>query len=214
MKCCSQCAGLERVFDERAATDDLNAYRKNGPDRSTQVLLDAITASGVQGMTLLDIGGGVGAIQHQLLQAGAARAVGVDASTSYIHVAQQEAQRQGHAERVTYHHGDFVALAPQIEPADIVTLDRVICCYPDMPALVSLSADRARRYYGVVLPVDRLLYKLAHPLLNSYFRLMRNPYRMFVHSTRAVKSLVERRGFRSVFQRQGLIWQISLYERT
>ena len=213
MKCCSQCAGLEQVFDDRTAQDDLKAYRRNGPDTTTQMLLDAITVNGVQGMTLLDIGGGVGAILHPLLKAGITQAVGVDASASYIRASQQEAERLGNSDKVTYHHGDFVSLAPQIEAADIVTLDRVVCCYPDMPALVGLSVDRARRYYGLVYPIDRLPYKLALPIVNGYFRLVRNPYRMFLHSTREVQALVEGRGFQSIYEHRGVLWQVSVYER-
>src|SRR6266508_4007771 len=118
MDCC-QCRGMESQFDRGEAERKLRAYRRGGPVLSTR--------------TLLDIGGGVGAIQHELLKAGAARATDVDASNAYLDAARAEAARQGHADRATFHHGDFVALADAIAPADIVTLDRVICCYHDMP---------------------------------------------------------------------------------
>ena len=107
-----------------------------------------------RGATLLDIGGGVGVAQLDLLSAGLRSATDVDASSAYLDVAREEAQRRGYSERVSYRHGDLVALAPEIEPADIVTLDRVICCYHDMPALVRASAAKARRLYGLVYPHD------------------------------------------------------------
>ncbi len=214
MKCCSQCDGIEQTFDSTYAAKELKDYRKNGPSRTTRLLIDTLQAQGVEDMTLLDIGGGIGAIQHSLLENGVSRAVNVDASTGYMHAAQQEAERLGHAERVTYQHGDFVSLAPQIEPVDIVTLDRVICCYPDMQALVSLSSQHARHYYGVVFPQDSWWMKLARFPMNGTFWLQRNPFRFFVHSTHAIESVIHDSGLKNVFQRNvGLIWQVRVYAR-
>ena len=120
------CEGVEAFFNRRVAARQLEQYRRRGPTRSTRLLIEALEAQGVEGSTLLDIGGGVGALQHELLKAGAARAVSVDASAAYLDAAKQEAERLGLAPQVTYHHGDFVALAESQEPADVVTLDRVI----------------------------------------------------------------------------------------
>ncbi len=213
MKCCAQCEGIERFFDESLAQDELRAYRQHGPDETTVWLLKALKERGVTGLTLLDIGGGVGAIQHQLLQAGVTHAINVDASSGYLKAARQEAERLGQAEQVTYLHGNFVDLAPQIDSADIVTLDRVICCYPDVEALVQLSVERAQRFYGVIFPRDGLLPMLARPIFNSYFRLRRNPYRFFVHPAKVVEDMIETQGFQRVFIRRTLFWQVLLYER-
>src|SRR5438067_9283226 len=123
-------------FDEAKAAEDLARYRRDGPDRTTRLLLDALRAEGVSGATLLDVGGGVGVVQHELLGAAVRHAVAVDASRAYVRTARAEAERRGTAERTTSLLGDFVALAPEIAPADVVTLDRVICCYADMESLV------------------------------------------------------------------------------
>jgi hypothetical protein len=213
VKCCSQCAGLERMFDESVAREELELYRNEGPAKETQMLLDAILERGVRGLTLLDIGGGVGAIQHELLKAGVEHGVGVDASTAYLNAARLEAERRGHAERMEYHHGDFVALAPQIEAADIVTLDRVICCYPDVEALVSRSSERARRFYGVVFPRDNAVYRFGQHVMNLYFRITRNPYRLFVHPTQVVEAILFGQGFHRIFRQTTWLWQVMLYER-
>jgi hypothetical protein len=103
---------------------------------------------------LLDIGGGVGVIQYELLAAGLDHDTYVEASTAYFNAARTEAQQRGYSEQVSYHRGSFVELAQEIAPADIVTLDRVICCYPDMQKLVGLSAVLARKWYGLVYPRD------------------------------------------------------------
>ena len=92
------------------------------------MLVESVKQKGVEGNSLLDVGGGIGAIQHELFKTGIARADIVEASTAYIDANKEEAERQGHADRIPYHHGDFVDIAPNLERADIVTLERVICC--------------------------------------------------------------------------------------
>lgn len=213
MKCCSQCAGLERMFDVKVAADDLEAFRKKGAAKTTRVLVDALKAGGVADATLIDIGGGVGAIQHLLLKAGARSAVSVDVSQAYLNAAREEAERQGYAERITFRTGDFVNLAEEIEPADIVTLERVICCYPDAHALVGLSSARAARLYGVVFPRDHWWIRLGARLFNLIFQLQRNPFRIFIHSTHDVDTITASNGLRRRFHRNVGLWQVIVYER-
>jgi len=212
MNCC-QCQGMETLFDDKTATNDLKAYRKKGPSKTTRMLIDALKAQGVEDMTLLDIGGGVGVIQHELLNSGAGSATGVDASAAYIEAAKQEAGRQGHAEQVSYHHGNFVDFAPNLEQADIVTLDRAICCYHDMPALVGLSSQKAGKLYGVVYPRDTWWIKIAIIILNFGLWLRRNPFRVFVHPTKAVEAVVRGNGLKRRFYRQTFLWQVVVYGR-
>jgi magnesium-protoporphyrin O-methyltransferase len=176
-------------------------------------LLDVLKSAGVEGKTLLDIGGGIGAIQHELVAAGADRVVSIEAASAYIDLAQTEAQRRGYADRARYRLGDFVDLAPELEPADVVTLDRVICCYHDAQNLVRLSARHARKLYGLVFPPDTWWVKLYVRLSNIYFRLRRNPFRLFVHPTEAVDALVRGEGLRQRFFRRVGVWQVLIYER-
>lgn len=212
MNCC-QCQGIETEFDRERARQDLAAYREDGPSETTQILIDALQAEGVEGLTLLDIGGGVGAVQHELVGAGVQHAIGVDASAAYIDAARREAERQGHADRMSFHHGNFVDLSPSLPAADIVTLDRVICCYHDMEALVGLSAARAGKLYGVVYPRDTWWMKLANPVLNLRFRIQRNPFRVFVHPTAVVDALIRSNGLQQRFYHTTFLWQIVVYGR-
>jgi magnesium-protoporphyrin O-methyltransferase len=103
-------------YNEKRAASQLRKYRENGPIASTQTLIDALKTEGIEGATLLDIGGGIGAIQHELLAAGAAHATSVDASNPYLETAREESIRRGLGDRVTYRHGDFVELAESIPP--------------------------------------------------------------------------------------------------
>ena len=210
--CC--CQGVESMFGERTAAHDLKRYRRRGPSKATRVLLEALRERGVEGAELLDVGGGVGAIQQELLDAGAARATGVEASAAYLRAAAREAERRGRADRVTYVHGDFVAVADSVAPADVVTLDRVICCYPDMEALVGRSAERARRLYGLVHPRDVWWTRAAFRALNVALRVGRLPFRVFVHRPASVDAAVGHAGLERRLDRAvGPVWRVALYER-
>lgn len=212
MHCC-QCQGIEKVFDANMAATDLQAYQKNGPTKTTDYLLAALRQIGVEGLTLLDIGGGVGVIEHELLPAGLATAVHVDASTAYLATAQQEAQRRGYADRITYRHGNFVNLANEMKAADIVTLDRVICCYDDMPGLVHAAAAKADKYIGLVFPRDTWWLKAASHLPNFGLWLFRNPFRLFIHATDAVDGILRQHGFQRQLYKRTFLWQTLLYHR-
>ena len=213
---CRQCQGIERFFDQREAQAKLKQYRNNGPRKTTRVLIDAIKAEGVEGRTLLDIGGGVGVIQHELLKAGATSSVGVDASKAHTQAAREEGDAQGHAGRMSFHHGDFVEIAKiagNIQPADIVTLDRVICCYHDLDSLVGLSAQQAGSLYGIIYPRDNWLLRTLFSAFNTYLWLRRNPFRLFVHPASAVDGLLHRHGFQGRFHHKTLLWQVAVYGR-
>ncbi len=214
---CRQCRGIEGFFTRKLAARELKGYRKrNAPAKVSRALIEALKAEGVEGSSLLDIGGGIGVIQHELLQAGASNAINVEASAGYLEAAREEAARRGNADRVAYHHGDFVELAPDIPQADVVTLDRVICCYPDMATLVGLSAARAGSLYGLVYPRDTRLVKLGASVVNLVMRLRRSSFRVFVHPTEAVDRVVSENGLKRRLHRRvwyGVPWQVVLYAR-
>ena len=212
MDCC-QCQGIEGLFNQRQAARDLKAYERKGPAKSTRLLLDALRGAGVEGATLLDIGGGIGAIQLNLLDAGVSSATDVDASSAYLAAAREEATRRGLSDRVSYQHGNFVELAPTIAPADIVTLDRVICCYHDLPGLVGASAAKARRLYGLVYPRDNWLARMVAAGLGLIMRLQRNPFRFFAHRTRDVEALLHAAGLERRFHGTAGFWQVAVYAR-
>lgn len=211
--CCPHCENADEIFDPGTASADLDDYHRSGPAPMTARLLEILKAEGVGGLSLLDIGGGVGVIQHELAAAGVTTVTGVDASRAYLKAARDEAARRGYADRATYLFGDFVVLADQVAEADIVTMDRVICCYPDVAALVSAAAGKARRYLGVIYPRDILLAKLAIPVLNLWWRLRRRVFRNYVHSSATVDSIAKSHGLRKIAQHDGMLWQMSVYAR-
>ncbi|MHA1934296.1 MAG: class I SAM-dependent methyltransferase [Candidatus Thorarchaeota archaeon] len=213
MDCC-QCEGIESKFDQKNAAKELEQYRNVGLSKNTRMLIDAIKAEGISEMTLLDIGGGVGLIQHELLKAGVSSCFNVEASRAYVEVTKQEANRQGHGNKINHIHGNFVDLAMDIPQCDIVTLDRVICCYHDVWELVGKSCAKATRLYAIVYPLDTLRSKFYSALENLYYRIKRSSFRTYIHPTETVEEIVHNNGFERRFYREAGTWQIIIYERT
>ena len=207
------CPGFASIFDRQTAEHDRERYRKGGPDRTSAMLLEMIRRRGVAGASVLDIGGGIGIVGRELLRSGAAAAVLVDGSEAYLDVARAEAEADGLGEQMQIVLGDFTRLAPELAPADVVTLDRVICCYPDVDALVGLSAARARRLYGLVLPRDHWYGRFLTRLENLWLALRRSPFRSFAHSNALVDGRVAAAGMRIVDERFTSLWRVVLFER-
>lgn len=210
---CSCATDYDAIFDDRMARRELEAYRRRGPQGSTRRLIGMLLAEGVTDSRLIDIGGGVGVIGHELLAAGAASVLDVDASHGYLAAARAEAERRGLATRAEYRYGDFVELSGEIEPADLVTLDRVLCCYADWEALVARSTERARRIYAIVYPTDRWWMRAAARLGNAGLALFRQSFRFHVHPNRAVERRIRAAGFQLVHRHRGAIWQTLAYRR-
>lgn len=209
--CCA--TTLDAKFDARHAEQEARAYRRSGPAQETQLLIDALRDAGVQGAAALDIGGGIGAVQLGLLDAGARSVVSVDASSGWMDVARRLAHERGYADRVEYRRGDFIDLAHSIAPADVVTLDKVICCYPAMQELVETSAARATRLYAAVYPRDSLHIRLVNNVQNVFRGVFRSEFRTWIHSTEAIERLLRRHGFRLRSVAQTMIWRIVVFER-
>ena len=209
----SCCTGLTEQFDERHARRDLRRYRRRGVRRSTRALLDALLGEGVEGATLLDIGGGIGAIQHALLESGAAETTDVDVSRAYIASAREEGARRKTLNRMRFHTGDFVELASSLGAADIVTLDRVICCYPDAARLVGASTHKAARLYGLVFPRSGGAMRLAAAMANALLALRGSSFRIHIHDTATIDGLVRSAGFEPSARSNTVLWQVFLYRR-
>ena len=205
--------GCANVFSSQEAENDLKRYLKEGPEASTKALIEALVAEGIEGATLLDIGAGIGAIQLELLAAGAAHAESVDATEAYVATARTEAERRGFGDQVSSRVADFVTVAGEIEPADFVTLDKVVCCYGDMPALLGRAAGRAKRVVGLVHPRETWWNRLASRLFAVWGWVTRDPTRWHIHPVADIDAVFWNTGFERHDVKREFIWQIVLYRR-
>lgn len=212
MECC-QCQAIEERFDRQKAATKVRDYQQNGLKRESQLLVDALEEQGVDGRSLLDVGGGIGALTIELIKCGITLATINEASTAYLEAAAAEAERQGLADRVTLVHGNVVTMGEALAPADVVTLDKVVCCYDDMPGLIKATVTRARELYGLVYPRDNWLVKAGFGFENLSSRLKGSAFRLFVYPTREVDSLIRQNGFQMRARRTAKEWQIVVYGR-
>jgi magnesium-protoporphyrin O-methyltransferase len=209
-----QCCAADTEFGAAISGRELRRFQKRGPNPATRQLLDALRRAPLPAEpTLLDVGGGIGAIHHVLLDGGFARATQIDASRAYLAVAEAEARRRGHEARVTFAHGDFHALAPATPAADVVTLDRVVCCDPDFADLLGEAADHARHAVALTYPHDRWYTRLFVRIVNFLRRVRRAPFRAYIHPPAAIGAVLESRGLRRQWTGGTIIWKAELYER-
>ena len=212
--CCSGCCtGIARQFDAKTAAGDLHRYREKGPGPTTRLLREFVARVGV-GDTVLDIGAGIGALSFELLAGGFRSATAVDAAPAYLAAARSEAERRGRSDVFTTLEGDFVALDRAVPPADVVVMDRVVCCYPAVEPLLNAAFTHSRRLLGMSYPRDRWYVRLVMGIENVVRRLQRSPFRTFVHRAAAIESAAARHGFRQVAKGGSYVWAVVLYERT
>ena len=212
MGCC-QCQGIENMFDKKAAKRALKRYLKKGPSKTTEMLLKAIHKTEVKGLDFLDIGGGIGAIQYDLIKAGASSGTSIEASPAYIDLVKEEVHKNNLAEIIDFKHGDFTAIASDVDSADIVTLDKVICCYDDMSELVRLSSKLSLKIYAVIYPRDAWWTKLALLFINFYPIIMGSPFRVFIHPTKKVEEIIFRNGLKRDYYDTTLFWQVAIFTK-
>lgn len=213
--CCStyrDVAGAQ--FDDKIARRDLQSYRKKGPGPTARLLRDLLAEAGRIGGVLLDVGSGIGGLTFELLERGADRAIVVDASAAYLTAAAQEATRRDRLRVVEFVHGDFLEVASRIPKASVVTLDRVISCYPAYKTLLDESLKHAERAFAYSYPRDVWYVAAAIWIENAVRRLKSNPFRAFVHPVDRMTAVIERADFKLVARRQTWLWSADVWTRS
>ncbi|MGA9532632.1 MAG: hypothetical protein WBR18_07940 [Anaerolineales bacterium] len=182
--------------------------------RITAKLIDSLAEHGVGGRTLLDIGGGVGVIPLELLEQGLQAATLVEASGAAAETAKAEASDRGINDRLVVTHGDYVAMADTLPIFDFVTLDRSICCYPDVDALVGLASAHTGQVLAAAYPRDVWWVRIGTWLINLGLRLRRTPFRVFVHSPARIDAIVQANGLVRRSIEKTKVWEISIFQRS
>jgi predicted TPR repeat methyltransferase len=210
---CNCCEMENNTFGEDEAKSNLKDYRRRGPAKQTKLILDAVRSLGLKNAALLDIGGGIGTIHHELLKDIASEATHVDASSAYLKVATEEAKRLGHGEQVKFIHADFTDVAANLNQADIVTLDRVVCCYPDFRSLLKAAATHSRRAIALTYPREIWYLRIGLKVANFFQRLRNDPFRIFLHPVAEMEALFKTEGFVKTSIHRLFVWEMALYQR-
>jgi hypothetical protein len=211
--CCHVPRGYHTLFGEKAARREARRYRRKGLGENEERIVDFLRARGVEGATVLEIGGGVSTLQVELLKAGAGRAVNVELSPYWESEARGLVREFGVEDRWEYRVDNVAADGKDVGSADAVVMHRVVCCDPDPEALVGAAADRTRRHLVMSFPREHLASRVFVGLINAVARVLRWEHRSFVHPVATILGEAERRGLRQVLEHHGFIWQIVAFER-
>jgi len=211
--CCTP-KGYRWIFSERMAQADARRYRRKGLDATSRRIVEFVKKQGVEGRSVLEVGGGIGAIQLELLKAGAARAVSVELTPTYEDVAHQLVEEAGLSERVERKVMDFAQAAAEVEAADLVIMNRVICCYADMPRLAGAASDHTRRLLVMSYP-KRAWWTIAGlAIANFILWATRREFHIFLHRPKQILATSERHGLKRVLDDPGLLWTVAALRRT
>lgn len=211
MTCCAD-PGCDRFFTERVARRDARRYRKRGLAGTAEQIVGYLVGRGVRGSTVLEVGGGIGAVHLELLKAGAERATNVELSPAYEAQADELLREAGVRDRVERLIADF-AQGDGAGPADLVVLDRVVCCYPDYDALVGAAARRTQRTLVMTFPRDAWWTRLLVGAVAFVQRLRRQEFRPYVHPVPAIVDAATRRGLEVVRDSVGPVWRLVALDR-
>lgn len=213
MSDCCESDGYGATFSDRFARRLARRYRRHGLNRTQRRLVGFLAERGIEGATVLEIGGGVGDLHIELLRRGAASVTNLELSTSYEQQARELLERSGLNGRVDRRFVDIAAHPDQVEAADVVVLHRVVCCYPDYQRLLSSAGGHARRLLVYSHPPANPFTRFVIGCDNLVRRLRRNDFRAFVHPPEAMLQVVQREGLTVRYRHRGLSWAVVGLER-
>jgi magnesium-protoporphyrin O-methyltransferase len=208
--CCGFESAADRQFTAVKAAKELEAYRKGRLGPTTRLLRDAVVDAGLNHGSLLDIGGGVGALAFELLDRGMSSAIVADAAAAYVAAATEEATRRGTRARIVQ--GDFLQMSDTLPSVDLVSLDRVVCCYPLYEPLLQQALEHAGSGFALSYPRDRW-YVRAGMWFENAKRARKSGFRTFVHPAARMQEIVRQAGFVLARRRFTFVWTIDVYLR-
>jgi magnesium-protoporphyrin O-methyltransferase len=210
---CTCCAESLDIFSERRARRELRRYLRKGLGGADARQLAAwAEEAGLGGRTVLEIGGGIGQLQAELIRRGAERGEVLELLDLYRPLHAELAQATDIAGRTTFRVGDVLGESPEVESADIVVLRRVVCCTPDGPALLAEAAGRTGGILLASYPADRRVVRIVAALQNVLLRLARRRFRVFVHSPGLLAAAATAHGLRRTRMTRGRIWEVASFE--
>jgi 2-polyprenyl-3-methyl-5-hydroxy-6-metoxy-1,4-benzoquinol methylase len=201
-------SGYDAVFDSRFARRTARRYRKRGLTPSAADLIGFAADQGIEEATVLEIGGGIGHLQVELLRRGAAHVTNLEISGNYEHEASALLERTGMSDRVTRRLIDIAESPDDVEPADVVILHRVVCCYPDYERLLTAAASHAKRVLAFTHPPANVIARTAIGSENLLRRLRGNPVRAFVHPPDDMIRVLQAHGLTPRLQERRRGWQV------
>jgi cyclopropane fatty-acyl-phospholipid synthase-like methyltransferase len=210
--CCDP-VSYRRLFNSKEAGRRLRRYKEKGLDSLARGMVEYLSTRDIEGAAVLEIGGGLGDLQLELFRAGAATSVNVELSAGYEEAAAELLRAEQLEERVERRLGDFVAERDRIDPADIVVLNRVVCCYPGMREMMDAAVAKTGRFLALSFPRERWFMKTAIAVGNTWWALRSCGFRAYVHPIDGIESVARNAGLEVAHRDRTLGWQAVVFER-
>jgi cyclopropane fatty-acyl-phospholipid synthase-like methyltransferase len=210
---CCEPEGYDATFSDRFARRMARRYRRRGLSRSGRAIVAFLADRGIDGASILEIGGGVGELHVELLHRGAATATNLEISTNYEAAASQLLERSGLAARVERRFLDIARVPDEVERADVVVMHRVVCCYPDYERLLGAAANKTGRLLVFSHPPRNLVSRAVFSAENGMRRLKGETFRAFVHPPAAMRDVAVQSGLRDTYRWRGVGWCVVGLER-
>jgi protein-L-isoaspartate O-methyltransferase len=156
----------------------------------------------------LEIGGGVGHIQVELLRRGASHVTNLEISENYEAEAERLLEQAGMSDRVTRRFLDVAQAPDEVEPADVVILHRVVCCYPDYARLLKAAAGHARKTLAYSHPAANVVNRVQFGTENTYRWVTRNDFRAFIHPPDGMLRAAQSDGLAVTYRRHARDWDV------
>jgi magnesium-protoporphyrin O-methyltransferase len=204
---CCRAGSCERFFKPSAARRSLENYRRKGLDDLEEQMVASVSKGPLDGLRVLEIGGGIGRIQAELLEAGAGEGEIVELVSAYEPYARALAREKSIEARTSFRVADILESPGDVEPADVVVLSRVVCCSPDGVALAAAAGRLARGALLLSFPRDLFWIRAGVRMLNASLWLMRNPFRVYVHRPSALLAAAEAEGVHAREGDRSAFWQ-------
>ena len=213
MASCCRAAPCEEIFNSRTAEWDLRTYLRRGLGKVEREMLTSVPARHLEGGRVLEIGGGIGALQAELLRRGAERGEVIELVDAYAPYAGQLARELGVADRTSFRVLDLLENAGAAQPADVVLMNKVICCSGEGLELTRLAASLTRGVLVLSYPRFTWLARLAERVQHAFFRLLGRSYRLYVRSPAEIEAAASGAGLTKVGSGRSAIWEHSTFIR-
>lgn len=216
MGCCGSCGqdidGTDQFFTKQAASY-IKRFKKKGLERSQKQLMQGLHKNDLKGLSILEIGCGVGYFHNQLIQDGCSRAIGVDISKGMVRMAKMYSKKLGNADNTRYLMGDYMQHHQEIEQQDITILDKVFCCYENCDDLLAESSAKTKKLYAFTLPRDDWWFSPVFKFFISTMKLFRFTFHPYAHPVEAIGHFLREKGFKEIHKDSTFIWKSFVFSR-
>lgn len=207
------CCGADLFFNKKTAEKEYRKYLKKGPSRVTAKIIQQLRQQEIEGKSMVDVGGGIGALQWWFLDNGGKQTTDIDASSGYLKQAEYHAAQKGWQNNTRFVMGDCVEVYNEIDDPHFITLVKVVCCYPNFEEILDSSCKKAIGHVSLSYPIDGIISQSIRMFGDLFFMLKGSPYRPFVHSVKKIRDVFARNEYQRITHDIAFPWHVETYAR-